>query len=226
MIHEVDEALRGLLVDGGVPGADGELAFEAPTTDWTARRTAPTVNVFLYDIREDRARRGSGAIEELDEKGRVTGWREPPRWFRLSYLVTAWTNRPQDEHRLLSRALSVLVRRERVEDRWLTGSLAELGLSVTLETAGPVSSGSAATDIWSALGGELKPAIDVLVLAPLIGHHTPAGPPVTEGIVLRGAQTGEHGHRLRYEGPTTAEGDGFATTRPRPTRRRRQGPIT
>ncbi|WP_285607634.1 DUF4255 domain-containing protein [Actinokineospora globicatena] len=225
MIHEVDDALRGLLTEGGVPGSGGELAFEAPTTDWTARRTVPTVNVFLYDIREDRARRSTGTTEELDAHGKVTGWRDPPRWFRLSYLVTAWTNRPQDEHRLLSRALSCLVRRERVEDRWLTGSLAELGLSVTMEAAGPVSQGSAATDIWSALGGELKPAIDVLVIAPLIGAHTPAGPPVTEGLVLRGDLAPDPGHHLRYETPTTAEGDGFAPTRPRPTRRKRSNPI-
>ncbi|GAA2997531.1 DUF4255 domain-containing protein [Actinokineospora diospyrosa] len=225
MIHEVDEALRALLADGGVPGGGGELAFEAPTTDWTARRTVPTINVFLYDIREDRARRSTGTIEELDEHGTVLGWRDPPRWFRLSYLVTAWTNRPQDEHRLLSQALACLVRRERVDDRWLTGTLAELGLSVTLEAAGPVSQGSAATDIWSALGGELKPAIDVLVLAPLIGTYTPAGPPVTEGVVLRTPHPTEPGHHLRYEGPTTAEGEGFAITRPRPTRRTRGGPI-
>ncbi|WP_026425722.1 DUF4255 domain-containing protein [Actinokineospora inagensis] len=225
MIHEVDEALRRLLEDGGVPGGGGELAFDAPTTDWTARRTAPTINVFLYDIREDRTRRGTGAAEELDEDGTITGWREPPRWYRLSYLVTAWTNRPQDEHRLLSQALSCLARRERIDDRWLTGTLSQVGLSVTMETAGPVSSGSAATDIWSALGGELKPAIDVLVLAPLIGHHTPAGPPVTEGMVLHG-EPGTTGHRLRYDGPTTAEGNGFAVTRPKPTRRRRQGPIS
>ena len=32
-----------------------------------------------------------------------------PRWFKLSYLVTAWTQRPEDEHRLLSALLGALI---------------------------------------------------------------------------------------------------------------------
>ncbi len=226
MIHEVDEGIRRLLADGDVPGDQGELSFDAPTTEWTARRNAPTVNVFLYDIREDLSRRKSGAIEAHGEDDVLRGWRSVARWFELSYLVTAWTNRAQDEHRLLSQALSCLVRNERIEPRWLTGSLGELELSVGLRVAGPVSEGRAATDVWSALGGELKPAINLMVTAPLTGEWTPAGPPVTEGVVLR--TTSDETRRLRYAGPTTAEGDGFAVSRPRPqptARRRRGEPI-
>src|SRR5689334_2531694 len=104
MIHEVDEAIRRLLADGDVPGEQGELAFDAPTTDWTSRRNAPTVNVFLYDIREDLSRRKSGELEVHGDDGVLVGWRGAARWFELSYLVTAWTNRAQDEHRLLSQA--------------------------------------------------------------------------------------------------------------------------
>lgn len=223
MIHEVDEAIRRMLAAGDVPGDQGELVFEAPTTEWRARRNAPTVNVFLYDIREDLTRRKSGEVEVHDEDGTSRGWRAVARWFELSYLVTAWTNRAQDEHRLLSEALRCLVGGERLEPEWLTGSLAELGLAVGLRAAGPVTEGGAASDVWSALGGELKPAINLKVISPLAGDWTPAGPPVTEGLVLRSAA--DQTHRLRYDGPTTAEGDGFAVSRPRPGRRRRHEPI-
>ena len=226
MIHEVDEAIRRLLAAGDVPGDQGELAFEAPTTEWTSRRNAPTVNVFLYDIREDLGRRKSGTVEVHGEDGMLLGWRGVARWFELSYLVTAWTNRAQDEHRLLSQALGVLVRSERLQPDWLTGSLAELGLTVGLQVAGPVSEGGAASDVWSALGGELKPAINLKVISPLAGEWTPAGPPVTEGVVLHSAPG--QSHRLRYDGPTTAEGEGFAVSRARPLpagRRRRGEPI-
>ncbi|SDD75250.1 DUF4255 domain-containing protein [Actinokineospora iranica] len=223
MIHEVDEGIRRLLTEAGVPGGGGELAFDAPTSEWTARRNGPTVNVFLYDIREDLALRRTGTVEEHDADGMVVAWRPPPRWYQLSYLVTAWTNRPQDEHRLLSEALATLTRTDTLASRWLTGSLAELGLPVSLETAGPVSEGRAVTDVWSALGGELKPAIDLKVTAPLAGERTPAGPPVTEGVVLRSGH--EPAHRLRYDGPTRAEGEGFAVSRPKalPPGRRRRG---
>lgn len=230
MIHEVDEGIRQLFTERGVPGGGGELAFEAPTREWTAGRNAPTVNVFLYDIREDRARRRTSALEEHDDDGMVLGWREPPRWFQLSYLVTAWTNRPQDEHRLLSEVLACLVRSDALAPRWLTGSLAELGLSVELETAGPISDSGPATEVWSALGGELKPAIDLRVTAPLIGDLTPAGPPVTEGVVMRSdpqqGGTADSGRRLRYPA-TRAQGDGFAAPRerPLPPGRRRRGSL-
>lgn len=225
MIHEVDEGIRQLLADGGVPGDQGEVAFDAPTKDWTARRNAPTVNVFLYDIREDLSRRQAGAVEVHGENGVLDGWRGAARWFELSYLVTAWTNRPQDEHRLLSQALGCLVRGERIEPRWLGGSLGELGLSIGLRVAEPLSEGRAATDVWSALGGELKPAVNLTVLAPLVGEWTPAGPPVTAGVVLR--PTGDQSRRLRYAGQTTAQGEGFAASRqhPQPGRRRRGEPI-
>lgn len=223
MIDEVDEAIRRMLAAGDVPGDQGELAFDAPTTEWRSRRNAPTVNVFLYDIREDLTRRKAGEVEVSDDDGALRGWRGVARWFELSYLVTAWTNRAQDEHRLLSQALRCLVRGERFEAGWLTGSLAELGLAVGMRAAGPVSEGGAASDVWSALGGELKPAINLMVTAPLAGDWTPAGPPVTEGLVLHSAAN--QAHRLRYDGPTTAEGDGFAVSRPRPGRRRRHEPI-
>ncbi|MYU47934.1 DUF4255 domain-containing protein, partial [Streptomyces sp. SID7803] len=58
MIHEVDEGLRLLLVDAGLEDSGVELVFDAPPTkDWSARRNAPTVSVFLYGIREDATRR-------------------------------------------------------------------------------------------------------------------------------------------------------------------------
>jgi hypothetical protein len=227
MIHEVDEAIRRLLADGAVPGGGGELVFDAPTKDWTARRNAPTVNVFLYDVREDRTRRRTGTSEVHDEAGMVVAWRDPPRWYQLSYLVTAWTNRPTDEHRLLAEVLACLSRQDSLDPRWLTGTLAELGLTVNLETAGPVPEGRAAPDIWSALGGELKAAIDLRVTAPLAGQWFDAGPPVTEGVVVQTTTPnvrGDDGRHLRYDG-TAAQGTGFAAPRPRPevpARRRRR----
>jgi hypothetical protein len=221
MIHEVDEGLRRLLAETGIPGGGVELAFDAPTKEWAGKRNAPTVSVFLYDVREDLTRRRTGAIEDSADDGVVLGWLSPPRWFQLSYLVTAWTNRPQDEHRLLSDMLRALVRNERLAPEWLTGTLAELGLTVSLETAVPPEARTIA-DFWSALGGELKPSIDLRVTAPLAGDRAAAGPPVTEGLVVRAGQ--DSSRRLRYEG-SRAEGTGFAPAKDRPSgpARRKRG---
>ncbi|MEW2624672.1 DUF4255 domain-containing protein [Streptomyces sp. NPDC048106] len=230
MIHEVDEALRALLAGSGLEASGVEVVFDAPTREWAARRNAPTVCVFLYHIQEDATRRGSGTGEVHDAEGFVTARRDPPRWFELTYLVTAWASRPQDEHRLLSQVLGMLVSTDALSEQLLTGSLAELGLTVSLEIAGSGPDAPPASDVWSALDGELKPSLAVRVRAPLAGAARPVGPPVTEGLVVRagGLRSDEEpapGRRLRYEEAGDAGAEGFAGPRERPAvpARRRRG---
>ncbi|MFE3518263.1 DUF4255 domain-containing protein [Streptomyces sp. NPDC059166] len=231
MIHEVDEGLRRLLGEAGLEASGVDVVLDAPTRDWAARRSAPTVCAFLYDIREDATRRGSGAGEVHDEDGHLVARRSPPRWFELTYLVTAWAGRPQDEHRLLSQVLTCLVAHDTLPARLLTGTLAELGLTVGLDTAGSGPDAPAASDVWSALGGELKASLCVRVRAPLAGVSTAAAPPVTEGLVVRSAARhgdGEPvpGRRLRYTEVGDPGAEGFAGARdrgPAPSRRRRRG---
>ncbi|WP_018681907.1 DUF4255 domain-containing protein [Actinokineospora enzanensis] len=220
MIDEVDEALRLMLAEEGLPAEGVDLDFEAPTKEWAAKLTSPTISVFLYDLREDTTRRLTGAQDEVDEEGTTLGRREPPLWFQLSYLATVWTSRPRDEHRLLADVLRAVAGRDVLQPRWLTGSLAELGRSVLFQSAGPVTDGEAATEVWSALEGRLKAAVNLRVVAPLARERKPVGPPVTDGLVVR---TGaDPDRRLRYEG--SAPSDGFAASRPRvPIRRRRGG---
>ncbi|GCB46903.1 DUF4255 domain-containing protein [Streptomyces sp. NL15-2K] len=231
MIHEVDEGLRRLLGESGLEASGVEVVFDAPTRDWAARRSAPTVCVFLYDIREDATRRGSGAGEVYDEDGHLVARRSPARWFELTYLVTAWASRPQDEHRLLSQVLTCLVAADSLPARLLTGTLAELGLIVGLDAGGSGLDAPAASDVWSALGGELKASLEVRVRAPLAGVTTAVAPPVTEGLVVRSAARREDGEaapgrRLRYTETSDPGPDGFAGPRERgaaPARRRRRG---
>src|SRR4051794_39045355 len=103
-------------------GTDVEIAFDAPTKDWASRRNAPTIDVYLYDIREDLRRREVGQFDHRATDGRVTERRQPPRWYKLSYLVTAWTQRPEDEHRLLAAMLQRFLLVDRLPDAVLTGS--------------------------------------------------------------------------------------------------------
>ncbi|MEV0679708.1 DUF4255 domain-containing protein [Actinosynnema sp. NPDC050436] len=183
MIHEVDEALRRLVRDDALRGTDVEVAFDAPTKDWAARRNAPTVDVYLYDIREDMRRRQRGLLNEYGD-GKVVARHLPPRYVKLSYLVTAWTQRSEDEHRLLSELLVGFLRHESVPTALLSGSLAALELPVPMTVALPPPEDRAFADVWTALGGELKPSLDVVVSAPVdAGRVFPAGPPV-EGVRL------------------------------------------
>ncbi|MFJ9630130.1 DUF4255 domain-containing protein [Streptomyces sp. NPDC101175] len=185
MIHEIDEALRRLLRARALPAGVAEVVFDAPTRDWAARRNAPTVDAYLYDIREEVARRERGAMALRDAAGTVTERRQPPRWFRLSYLVTAWTKRTEDEHRLLSAVLAGLLPYEVLPAEHLEGStLLALGAAIPLTVGVPPAESRSIADIWSALGGELKPSLDVVVIAPVpVSPDYAVAPPVLEPAV-------------------------------------------
>jgi hypothetical protein len=125
MINEIDEALRNLVKAEVVNGSDVEVLFEAPTREWASRRNTPTLDLYLYDIREDIRRRSTGMIEQRNERGIVVDRQPPPRCFKLAYLITAWTQRPEDEHRLLSAVLATFTRYEVIPEAMLTPLLRE-----------------------------------------------------------------------------------------------------
>ena len=192
MIHDVDQLLEKLVRRDAVNGSGVDLVFDAPTKDWVARRSGPAVNLYLYDIREDLARRVPAWEDVRGKSGEVEGRMQPPRRFRLAYLVTAWTQRPEDEHRLLSSLLLCFLRNPMLKPGNLGGALDETDLPVYIDVGQPETQDRSLADIWSALGGELKPSLDVVVTAPIaVGATAPYGPPVktgpTIGIAAKGA---------------------------------------
>lgn len=205
VIEDVDESLRALVRRDALNGSGVEVAFDAPTKDWAARRNTPTVDLYLYDIREDLHRREVAWEEVRDKTGRVTDRRPPPRRFKLSYLVTAWTNRPEDEHRLLSTLLSSFIRNETVPQDLLAGALATTALPVYLTIALPPPQDRSLSDVWTALGGELKPSLDLVVTAPLVDTRVEAaGPPVLEEPRIRVAGEAAGGRRAKSREPEPA----------------------
>ena len=167
MIDDVDEAVRTLIRQEALNGTAVDVVFDAPTKEWSSRRNSPTLDVYLYDISEDLRRRETGVIDVHNDEGRITGRRRPPRHFKLSYLVTAWTQRPEDEHRLLSAVLACFVRHDKLPAEVLQGSLADQPLPVRVTVGLPPPEDRALSDVWSAMGGELKPSLDLVITLPV-----------------------------------------------------------
>lgn len=186
MIHDVDESLRALVRRDALSGSRVEIAFDAPTRDWSTRQNAPTVNLYLYDIREDRERREVAWEPVRNEAGIVTEHRPPARRFRLSYLITAWTQRPEDEHRLLSAVLASFLRHPYLPSDVLAGALLEAAVPILVTVALPPPPDRSLADVWSALGGELKPSLDLVISAPMDADiRVKAAPPVREEPRIR-----------------------------------------
>ncbi len=208
MISQVDDALRELVRNEALNGSDVEVVFEAPTKDWAARRNAPTVDLYLYDIREDLRRRERGWSDQRGEDGTVVARRPAPRHFKMSYLITAWTQRAEDEHRLLDSLLRCFLRYDALPKRLIVGALAETGLDVPVTVGLPPPEDRAFADVWSALGGELKPSLDLVVTAPVdTGVVFAVGPPVSDGAYVDMVDTVDGGsdvrrHRHRPPEPT------------------------
>lgn len=180
MIDQVDEALRHLVEREVLNDSGVEVAFDAPTREWAVRRNSPTVDLYLYDIREDLDHRDVAYEGVRNELGRVVDRRPPPRRFVLSYLVTAWTQRAEDEHRLLSSMLDCFLGMERLPlELFDPAPGPEHPLPVTIGL--PPRDERSIADIWTALGGELKPSLELVVTMPLSsGASSIAGPPVLE----------------------------------------------
>lgn len=207
MIDDVDAALRTLIRREAANGSDVEVAFDAPTREWAGRRTSPTIDVYLFDIREDLPRRRVEFERVVDDEGLVVGRRRPPRRYRLSYLVTAWTQRPEDEHRLLSGVLRAFLPHEQLPDDVLDGGLAEQPLPVFVSVGLPPPAERSIGEIWNAMGGELKPSLELVVSAPFpIDDLQPVGPPVREQPRL----SIDGGDGRVEEAPGVPAGDGDA----------------
>ena len=186
MIAEVDAALEALVRRDALNGTKVDIMFDAPNKEWVARRNAPALDLYLYDIREDLPRRQLGPEPVRDATtGYVANRSLPPRRYRLSYLVTAWTQRPEDEHRLLSACLAVLARNEFIPFDLVEGTLASSPFPVLLTVCLPPPQDRSIADVWSALGGELKPSLDLVATAPLdLGYRLPVGKPILEEPLL------------------------------------------
>ncbi|MCW2608638.1 MAG: hypothetical protein JWO60_3331 [Frankiales bacterium] len=182
MIGTVDDALRRTVREV-LPDEAVTVTFEAPTRDWAARRSGPAVDLYLYDVHEDVGRRLAGRLP-VREAGRLTGERTPQRWYALSYLLTCWTSRPEDEHALLSTCLVGLLRYEVLPPAWL-GPGVDPEQPCRLDVAQPPPAERRSPDLWSALGRQLKPSLDLTVTVALdVGTVRPVGPLVVEPPVL------------------------------------------
>jgi hypothetical protein len=114
-------------------------------------------------------------VEERDDGGP----RRRPQKPRIDcrYLISAWTNDVRDEHDLLGLVLAALLPQTEIPIDHLEGRYADVRPIPTMKLASV--DDDAKSDFWSALGGQLKPGLDLLVTATVDSFlDQPAGPPV------------------------------------------------
>jgi len=176
MLNLLDDSLEAFLrAEVPLAPSDVDVSFEAPDKEWGAAVTKPTVNLFLWDVRRNLDEREAGwTVAETDGK-RVRARQKPRVDFR--YIVTAWTSDVRDEHALLGSVLATLLGHGELPDQHLQGSYAPVRPLPSLDVAPP--DGRDQAEFWEALGGQLKPGLDMVVTATIdAAQLAETGPPV------------------------------------------------
>ncbi|MGD9101250.1 MAG: DUF4255 domain-containing protein [Anaerolineae bacterium] len=190
MIDDLDRTLEKLF-ERGLPQDLVEqvtISFATPDDDFPPTSVAlPAIDLFLYDVRENRDLRSNEWRVERRSDGTAKKHRPPTR-VDCSYLVTAWPsqsapNPALDEHYLLSEVMEVLLRHPTIPEGILQGRLQgqEPPLpAITLQPGRLQSLG----EFWQALGGKPKAALNYTVTIGVEVHKPiEAGPPVTDSLL-------------------------------------------
>lgn len=176
MIQFVDQAIEQFLRQRvPLPEATVELSFDAPDKAWGAAVTRPTVNLFLWQIKRNVLRSQTGLQQREAPEGGIERRPAPPV-VDMHYLVTTWASEQDDEHLLLGSVLTCLLSYPVMPDEYVSDQLPRDGaLRIALASEGLRSPG----EFWSALGGRLKPGLEMEVTVPVDVHswiQTPAPP--------------------------------------------------
>ena len=159
MIRDLSTTLRTLLTQPNAPPelANAQVIFDQPSDAFRPNQTS--VDLFLYDVRENFTLRNNEPVIERINGQAVT--RQPPLRADCSYLVTAWavggSDLPLQEHRLLSQALQILCGYPIIPASFLVGSLVGQEPPLPLLVARPDGLKNPA-EFWTALGTRLRPA--------------------------------------------------------------------
>lgn len=203
MFDDLDKTIERILKEE-MPIENGkiDIRFDQPTRDWSTKLAKPTINLFLYDVRENPTLRkhqweeaGNGQPgDHLHHRKRSS--------FRLDcyYMLTTWGADSKDEHRLLARCMRTLFRFPVLEKKHLEGSLESLDYEIQARLANHDRLTNPA-EIWSALENNMRPSIPYIVTLAL-DPWTAVKDPIVQTLILRpGPAEGlpEEPHLVSYD---------------------------
>ena len=213
-----------------LPSGTG-VTFDAPRPEWERRGSGPAfVSAFLRAVRKDgHDLPRSGWSETRDRDGRLVGRQPAPRYFRLSYLVTAWvatgdadgetSRRMLEEHELLGLLVDACTNEDTLADDQLAGALAEAGIPCFVRCAGE-ETGRSTDALWPGFGIAPHAHLELELVAPVVPPLvTDLAPPARE-IVLVAAQTPANKPTDDAPAPTAPAPVGAPPSRPTGTVRR------
>jgi hypothetical protein len=187
VIADLDRTLIALLQQE-LPAeilAQVAITFATPDEEFPPQAvTLPAIDLFLFDVRENRDLRSNEWILQRGGDGILRKERAPVR-VDCSYLVTAWpsassTSPAFDEHNLLGTVITALLRYPKLPEAVLQGELVGAAIDPPTSTLQQGQLQGVA-EFWQALGGRPRAAFNYTVTIELQPFEPdPLGPPVTD----------------------------------------------
>ncbi len=164
MLIYVLQTLAEILAGGTSLNSTEQIDFSHPSNR-KEEAAGPTLNLYIYDIRESKQMQHSG--RQVERK--ITRALQPapinwsPNWFDISILLTAWDRTTLGECHIISEAITVLLRHRLLREEFLVSGLRGYGnLNMTVSLEPQVEAGA----LWSALTTPLRPALYLMVTIP------------------------------------------------------------
>jgi hypothetical protein len=175
IIPVIDSGLEALVRDQlPLPNAIGDVSFDPPSGTWSAQLSRITVNLFLFGV-------GRSPQPPRPAVDRVVDGRSQRRpqlpMIELHYLVSAWAGTVRDEHQLIGELLSHFTMTQILTDTHLSEQLAA---PVQLTVA--PHDNNRAKDVWSTVGGTIKPSFELIVTTAVDALAFQPLPPPVERI--------------------------------------------
>ncbi|MBH8560926.1 DUF4255 domain-containing protein [Nostoc sp. CENA67] len=156
MIPAATQTLAEILADGISLLSTEQIDFNHPGME---QNVNPRLNLYCYNIRENVYIQQSVSRHPVEQGIQMLS----PRWFDVSFLVSAWDFTSLGEQRLLSEVLILLLHHHSLQEEVLAPALRGHGeLSMTVSAIHPID----AAALWSALGVPLRPALYVTLTIP------------------------------------------------------------
>jgi len=181
MIQDLDDTIKELLLKKvPIDASTVDINFVMPTKDLVTGATKPTINVFLYDLRENHDLRSN---EEHISRSAATGkGTKAPVRIDMTYLISVWSSDVSDEHRLLGQLLAVLLRYPVLPAEVLKGSLVNQDFPLRAWIAQPERTPNV-WDFWGGIDGKLKAGISYVVTVALSPFEPETFGLVTEKVL-------------------------------------------
>lgn len=167
MIADLDKVLRELLLRE-LPYQNGEveIMFEQPNQEWSSRLSKPTVNLFLYDLRENPQLRQHQwqTLENRQGPSTRLAQKRTPLRYDCYYMMTTWVrDHPESEHRLLTLCMLALARHPVLpEDLLQATQLANPIYDIGTRLANHDVLTNPA-EMWGALNNDMRPSVSYVV---------------------------------------------------------------